>query len=158
MGPVTWKISEYSTRPGYRPSVPGRKRYVRMGPVEVWISADSVSLMIISFSDLVDGNDLLIARTWDAMASTGRSTSCCPCIANFQAGSGRRCGEKRLPTHFISPASFSLRPKAPHTARSTLRLFVRCGLAWDKARPTRQGRAGEKVTFLTLLGIFPCRS
>jgi hypothetical protein len=48
---------------------------VRMGPVEVWISADSVSLMIISFSDLLDGNELLIAREWDAMASTGRGSS-----------------------------------------------------------------------------------
>src|SRR2546426_3858576 len=97
MGPVTWKISEYSTRPGYRPSVPGRKRYVRMGPVEVWISADSVSLMIISFSDLVDGNDLLIARTWDAMASTGRSTNCCPCIASSPAGAVDSAARKDSP-------------------------------------------------------------
>src|SRR2546427_4507921 len=101
MGPVTWKISEYSTRPGYRPSVPGRKRYVRMGPVEVWISADSVSLMIISFSDLVDGNDLLIARTWDAMASTGRSTNCCPCIASSQAGAVDSAARKDSPPTLV---------------------------------------------------------
>ena len=81
-----------------------------------------------------------------------------PLHREFSGRSGRQCGEKKLPSHFISPASFSLCPKAPHTARSTLRLFVRCGFAWDKARPTRQGRAGEKVTFLTFLGIFLCRS
>ena len=28
-----------------------------MGPVGVWISTDSVSLMIIPFSDVVDGNE-----------------------------------------------------------------------------------------------------
>jgi hypothetical protein len=54
MGPVTWKIAENSNRPGYRPSATGRKRYVRMGPEEVSISTDSVSLIIIPFSD-VDG-------------------------------------------------------------------------------------------------------
>jgi hypothetical protein len=54
MGAVTWKISENNSRPGYRPSVAGRKRYVRIGPVDVWTSTDSVSLIIIPFSD-VDG-------------------------------------------------------------------------------------------------------
>lgn len=34
-----------------------RKRYVRMDPVDVWISTDSVSLIIIPFSDVVDGNE-----------------------------------------------------------------------------------------------------
>jgi hypothetical protein len=63
MGPVTWKISENSTRPGYRPSAVGRKRYVRMDPVAVWISADSVSLIIILLSDLVDRKEPLITRT-----------------------------------------------------------------------------------------------
>jgi hypothetical protein len=62
MRPVTWKISETSTRPGYRPSVAGRKRYVRMDPMDVWISTDSVSLIISPFSDVVDGNELHIAR------------------------------------------------------------------------------------------------
>jgi hypothetical protein len=52
MGPVTWKISENSSKPGYRPSVADRKRYVRMGPVEVSISTDSVSLIIIPYSDV----------------------------------------------------------------------------------------------------------
>jgi hypothetical protein len=55
MGPVTWKISENKSKPGYRPSVAGRKRYARMGPVGVWISTDSLSLIIIPFSDVVDG-------------------------------------------------------------------------------------------------------
>jgi len=54
MRPVTWKISENSSRPGYRLSVAGRKRYVRMSPVEVWISTDSVSFIIIPFADAVD--------------------------------------------------------------------------------------------------------
>ena len=69
---VTWKISENNTRPEYRPLVAGRKRYVRMGHVEVSISTDSVSLIIILFSDVVDGVDLYIARIWEAMASTWR--------------------------------------------------------------------------------------
>ena len=94
IGPVTWKISEYSTRPGYRPSVAGRKTYVRMGPVGVWISADLVSLMIIPFSDLMEGNSLLIVRTWNTMASIGKGHSCCPCIGIFQAGRSRPCSEK----------------------------------------------------------------
>jgi hypothetical protein len=55
MGLVTWKISENSSRPGYLPSFAGRKRYVRMGPVDVSITTDSVSLIIIPFSDVVDG-------------------------------------------------------------------------------------------------------
>jgi len=54
MRPVTWKISENSSKPGYRPSVAGRKRYVRMGPVDVWTSTDSLSLIIIPCSDVVD--------------------------------------------------------------------------------------------------------
>lgn len=74
-----------------------------MGPVGVWISADSVSLMIILFSVLVDRSEPLIARTWDAMASTGRGSSRCPYITISQAGSGRPFGEKRLPTHCTSP-------------------------------------------------------
>jgi hypothetical protein len=47
IGPVTWKISEYKSRPGYRPSAAGRKTYVRIGPEGVLISADSVSLIIM---------------------------------------------------------------------------------------------------------------
>jgi len=34
-----------------------------MWPVGVWISNDSVSLMMVLFSDVVDGNELLIARS-----------------------------------------------------------------------------------------------
>jgi len=67
---------------------------VRMGPVGVWISADSVSLMIIPFSDLVDGNELLMARKWDTVASTWRGHSCCHCIAISQTGSSSQCGKK----------------------------------------------------------------
>lgn len=57
MNSVTWKISENCTRTRYRPSVAGRKKHVRMGPVGVCISADSVSLMILPFSDLFDGRE-----------------------------------------------------------------------------------------------------
>ena len=71
MGPVTWKISEYSSRPGYRPSDAGRKRYVHIGPVNVWILTDSVSLIIIPFSD-VDGIKLDIASQMEVMALTRR--------------------------------------------------------------------------------------
>jgi hypothetical protein len=52
IGPVTWKISEYGSRPGYRPSVASRKRYVRIGPVDIWISTDSIFFIIIPFSDV----------------------------------------------------------------------------------------------------------
>ena len=34
-----------------------------MGPVDVWISTDSVSLIIIPFSDVVDGNALYMVRS-----------------------------------------------------------------------------------------------
>ena len=61
IGSVTWKIPENSSRPGYRPSATGRKRYVRIDPVGVGTSTDSVSLKIIPFSDVVDGNKLHIA-------------------------------------------------------------------------------------------------
>ena len=42
--------------------------YVRMGPVEVWISTDSVSLIIIPFSD-VDRIELYKARKCEAVVS-----------------------------------------------------------------------------------------
>jgi hypothetical protein len=41
-----------------------------MGPVDVWTSTDSVSLIIIPFSDVVDGNELHIARKLNCAQGT----------------------------------------------------------------------------------------
>ncbi len=46
----------------HRSSAMGRKRYVRMAPLDVRISTDSVSFIIIPSSYVVDGIERHIAR------------------------------------------------------------------------------------------------